>query len=355
MKQNQGRKIYLDILRIIAIFLVLFTHSGEDGNKLYRIVSERRLQIAYIMLDCFRTINNLILFMISGALLLGKNEGIVTIWRKRILRFLICLLFFSYVQVIWEYYSSSDIIGINIWETFKALINKPVWFSYWYLYRYICFLVMLPFLRNIAQKMNDSQFWYLLAVSIITLDLFPLMALSLGISKINFNIFGTFLDPLIVLYPLLGYYLEHYSEKLIKKWMYPVMGILSIGGVCIAVYMTIWNYEKNGKWEENYISLFNTITAVAVFFSVKKIVVWLEGRNLMKLKIVEIIQFASSTMFGIFLLENILKTFTKPVFNILSQYIPRIFACGIWLIVTMLFGNIIVGLLKRIPGVKRIL
>lgn len=119
--------------------------------------------------------------------------------------------------------------------------------------------------------------------------------------------------------------------------------------------MTIWNYEKNGKWEESYISLFNTITAVVVFYSVKKMVVWLEGNNLIKLKFVEIIQFASSTMFGIFLLENILKAFTKPVFNILSQYIPRIFACGIWLIVTMLFGNIIVGLLKRIPGLKKIL
>lgn len=42
---NHYRKIYLDILRVLAIFLVLFTHTGLNGNKLY------------IILDCFRTIN----------------------------------------------------------------------------------------------------------------------------------------------------------------------------------------------------------------------------------------------------------------------------------------------------------
>lgn len=37
--QSNNRKIYLDGLRILAIFLVLFTHTGTNGNKLYMVVS----------------------------------------------------------------------------------------------------------------------------------------------------------------------------------------------------------------------------------------------------------------------------------------------------------------------------
>lgn len=126
-------------------------------------------------------------------------------------------------------------------------------------------------------------------------------------------------------------------------------------GVMTAAYMTLWNYKNTGKWEETYISLFNTITAVAVFIFAKRIVIKLEENKLIKTKFVWLLQFVSSTMFGLYLLENILKTYTKPVFDILAQHIPRIFACGIWLIITMLFGNIVVGSLKRIPGLKKLL
>lgn len=60
-------------------------------------------------------------------------------------------------------------------------------------------------------------------------------------------------------------------------------------------------------------------------------------------------------MFGIYLFENILEALTNPLFNLLDRFIPRIFTCNIWIIVTMLMGSIIVGLLKKIPGLKKLL
>ena len=69
-----SRKFYLDILKVMAIFLVLFTHTGLNGNKLYTVTTKGMLQTVYTMLDCFRTINNPLLFMISGALLLRITE-----------------------------------------------------------------------------------------------------------------------------------------------------------------------------------------------------------------------------------------------------------------------------------------
>lgn len=350
--QTNNRKIYLDVLRILAIFLVLFTHTGTNGNKLYMVVSGEIQQKVYIMLDCLRTINNPLLFMISGALLLGKDENIDIIWKKRIMRFFICLLLFSYIQVIWNLYFSENQIRFNAWETFKSLLSNPLRPQYWFLYSYICFLAMLPFQRSIAQQLNDTQFKYLLILSIVTMDLFPLIALKLGIQRINFSIF---LNSFTTLYPLLGYYLDKNGDRLMKKWMYPIMMIVGILGVLFATHMTVWNYIEVGEWEERFITLFYTFTAVIVFLLIKKLMSWLERNNLIKSKVAGFIQFISSTTFGIYLLENILEKFTWPLFNTLRRFIPCIFACWIWIIVTMIFGAIVVKCMRKVPGLKKLL
>ena len=182
------------------------------------------------------------------------------------------------------------------------------------------------------------------------MDLFPLISLKLGIAKINFTIF---LNSFTTLYPLLGYYLDNYGESIMKTWMYPVIGILMLVGVFLAARMTIWNYAKSGNWEERYITLFYTFTAVTVFLLVKECVCLFGKNNLLKPIGIRFIQYISGTMFGIYLLENILESFTKPMFNALIKYMPRIFACGIWLVITMMFGNIIVALMKKVPGLKK--
>lgn len=224
--------------------------------------------------------------MISGALLLGKEEDIATIWRKRVVRFLICLLLFSYIQAIWNYFSSLDEAVFNIWEIFKNLLTRPIRTPYWYLYSYISFLVMLPFQRSIAKQMDDKQFMYLLILSIVTMDLFPLISLKLGISGINFSIF---LNSHPTLYPLLGYYLDNHSDKVTKKWLYFMMIFLIIWNIWFSAYMTIWNYTKSGNWEERYIGLFYTFTAVAVFFLVKKLISYLEQNKQLNYRIARLI------------------------------------------------------------------
>lgn len=128
-----------------------------------------------------------------------------------------------------------------------------------------------------------------------------------------------------------------------------------IAGLAIAAQMTIWNHSITGKWEENYITLFYTFTAVAIFIFVKKGISLLETRNKIRSKVTYFVQFVSSTIFGIYLFENILEKFTEPVFDMFNTFIPTIIACGMWLIVTMLFGSIVIGLLKKIPGIKNIL
>jgi len=188
LKDNFNRKIYLDILRIMAIFLVLFTHTGVRGAKLYTTTDNNFLRYIYVMFDCFRTINNPLLFMISGALLLGKEETIKEICRKRVLRFLVVLTAFTYMQVIYNCIINGTFDGFNIKHIFLNMLSEPVRTSYWYLYSYISFLVMLPFLRKIAVNINKKEFIYLFLLTIIIMDLFPLICIAFNIEKIKIYI-----------------------------------------------------------------------------------------------------------------------------------------------------------------------
>jgi len=346
------RKEYLDVLRIVAIFLVLFTHTGINGSKLYTI-SEGKFQIVYIYLDCFKTINNPLLFMISGALLLGKDEDIRTIWNKRVLRFIVVLITFSYIQMIYNCAILKNFNNFSIGGTFNKILAEPIRPQYWYLYTYISFLMMLPFLRKLAKGIDRQQFVYLLVLASVIQDIFPLLSLKLGIQGINFNIF---LNSVNTLYPLLGYYISQCSDGLImKKRTYILLFIISCLGITIAVKMTLWHHEKFNEWAEWYITLFSSWMAVTVFIFVKMITESLTACKRLTKKGISIINFISKTTFGIYLTENVLESITQPIFNILNEILPTLIACLLWLIATMIVGSIIIGILKKIPIIKKLL
>lgn len=345
MKLN--RKYYLDIAKIVAIFLVLFTHTGSIGNKLYTITDNEVMRFFYCMLDCLRTINNCLLFMVSGALLLGKEETIYEIFKKRVFRFVIVLVLFSFVATGYQCFKSGD------WSTFscigllKAIIISPVQASYWYLYSYISFLVMLPFLRKLA-KMDERLFLYLILINVGVSEIFPIIRMVLNINHINFSFF---MAEFVVAYPLYGYYLEsHWDEISKRKWIYPLLAVLSTCGITFSTVMTLRHYSMTGEWTESYICMFDTFLMIFAFVTIKKI-----GQKINGEKIGKLLSFFSSTVFGIYLLEFPLKDLTSPIFVLFDSFMPTLFACVGWLLVTMILGSIIVGGLKKIPGLGRLL
>jgi len=359
LNDNFNRKIYLDILRIMAIFLVLFTHTGVRGAKLYTTTDNNFLRYIYVMFDCFRTINNPLLFMISGALLLGKEETIKEICRKRVLRFLVVLTAFTYMQVIYNCIINGTFDGFNIKHIFLNMLSEPVRTSYWYLYSYISFLVMLPFLRKIAVNINKKEFIYLFLLTIIIMDLFPLICIAFNIEKINFSIF---LNSFTTVFPLFGFYIDKNwrgGGQMYKKhkYFYLLLILATITGIVSAAWLTIWNFNKTGNWEEKYITIFYSITSVFIFITIMQLSERFFNNAKLKNKknILKIIKFTSGTMFGIYLTENMLEAVTNFVYIWLSGFMPSIISCFIWIIITMFLGVVIIGMVKKIPVVNKFL
>lgn len=178
-RENSGKQlktVYYEWLRLIACFLVIFNHL--KGYVLYQNASGIK-QIGYMVVSIITKINVPLFFMISGALLLERQEDIVTVLRKRISRVCLVILLFSlgiYVEC-WLYALAQ---GRTYEFTLKRFLygvfarNLDETGAYWYLYAYLGFLFLLPFLQKLAKQMSRSDFSVLVMLRFVILSVIPL-------------------------------------------------------------------------------------------------------------------------------------------------------------------------------------
>lgn len=150
------RKTYLDALRIIAVFLVIFNHL--NGYLMYQISSGWKVWF-YMFLTMITRVNVPLFLMISGSLLLGKEEPISVILKKKFIRMFSVLLIFSTLLYA---VAAQENFSISVW--FLKISSNSIEGSYWYLYAYIGML-MLPYLRRIVKGFCDKDFIYIIVLN----------------------------------------------------------------------------------------------------------------------------------------------------------------------------------------------
>lgn len=175
-----ARKLHLDVLRILAIVLVVFNHSPACIFPSYA-ATPAFAYYGMLVLDICCKIAVPLFFMISGALLLGRDESMSRLFSKRVMRFLIVIVAYGVLQYgffIWTTH------GEMLWS-WKLLVraiysgwpvsNDPVGYpsAIWFLYAYLAMLLVLPFLRAMVRHLRDCDYLYLFALQIILVALLP--------------------------------------------------------------------------------------------------------------------------------------------------------------------------------------
>ena len=94
-KKPTARLVHPDILRILAIYLVAFNHTGDRGYMLFADSAGSALYFPYMAFSVLCKIAVPIFFMISGALLLPKEESFKQLFQKRVLRMAVVLILVS--------------------------------------------------------------------------------------------------------------------------------------------------------------------------------------------------------------------------------------------------------------------
>lgn len=337
--QEKGRILYLDILRILAIFLVLFTHTGTRGNHVWTITESPFERNISLIADCFRCIQTQLFMMISGALLLGKAEPWNVVYKKRIPRILVVLLISSvFYYLFWGYDGGVPDMLLMI---YTSQTDTPLW----YLYYYISLLLVLPFMRKMAQGMDEGEFRLFVFLSFFSLSVLPMLYTNFGIPHMNSQLSFWFCITGIV-YCFTGYYL---SKRNLNTLIIIILGSVALGFLLLGSYtnLKIWNENDNSLTEAGY-GMATYPLAVFVFAATKKI-------RFEKLpdKIKTMIKTIGECVFGIYIFGDVLLVSFRPFYDAIVQYMSPLIAVNFYLIVIVTIGTIGVYILRKVPLVRK--
>ena len=141
-----NRNITLDILRIIACFLVIVCHTYTWGfnKEEYNFVWFLSVAICLVSKTAVP-----IFFMISGYLNLKKDYTYKEIIKKTFTRILIPLLLFSALI----YFKNHREISIeNFYEFIIAFLQEDIMQHYWFLYALIGMYLITPIIRKMLKN-----------------------------------------------------------------------------------------------------------------------------------------------------------------------------------------------------------
>lgn len=357
VKQNKPKKLWLELVRIFAIYLVIFNHTGDYGFHYFATIGPGYRYWLFMAAAALTVMNIPLFYMISGYLLVGKEESLGTVWKKRIARYALVIVIFTFVQYLYLCFTSEDGFRetFSVWEWFVTMLSENIIVPYWFLYEYLGFLVMLPLYRRMLQNMKEEEFHYLFLLYIIFTGALPIVEYLLTrwhtILNISFNI--AYITGDLLVYPALGYYLSKKSKPSWKQLA--VLWALSLLCVVYTCLMTQYKIDVVRQLSEARVgTFFKTlicIPAVTVFLTFRKLFEDVDFHP----GVEKLILSMGSCVFGIYLLEQIGRSVFYDTGMFLVDHLPNFVATLIYCVIVLLGTYLVVFVLKKIPGLKRLI
>ena len=354
MSAAARREGWLDGLRIFAAFLVIVNHTN---SYVFKAASPEQaewwLSIALYYLS---KIAVPLFVMISGACLLPKQDG----WRavgRRALRMLLVLLLFSY-----GYYAYDAWVNWGLWPrlanvgAFLTLVwTQQITDSFWYLYFYLGLLAMLPFLQRLAQALRRRELLCLISACFLLDGLWPLAAHYAPALALP----SYFQAPLFTVYAGLffaGYWIRGLKAPSRGQMLGAGLGLAASLAVSVALTRVEYGLVVPGEkyWfmdDRLHPALPTLLAAICAMLLFKG---WLArplGERLSR-ALTEL----GGCAFGIYLVQDWLIAQSRyRLFEPLRGVLPAFLSALLWEIAVFAAALVIAWLLKRVPGLKKLL
>lgn len=343
-KTKNTHFLWVDIIRIIAIVAVLINHTVAqflvDWNKISLI--------NWLIADVYGAVIRFavpVFIILSGYLLLDKQEDDLVFFSKRFSKVVIPLFAWSILYMIFK--TNYDISSIFSKVFIKEFLTESIYYHLYFLYIIIGLYIITPLLRRILACANLRDVYYYL---IIWFFFNPVVQL--------FATFGyNFTLPVEAATGYLGYYIMGYAIRKTKI----TSNIVNLSGVLVFISLIatiVGTYVMTSNAGQMNNSFTHGLTITIVIYSTCLFILLRE--NLSRLTITDrwqkiIIKIGGATM-GIYLIHPIFLTLIlNGYFGIypLSEKVlsPLI---SVPLVASLLFvvSLITVLILQKIPFVK---
>lgn len=224
-KEKQGRMANLELLRCVAMMMVVVLHYLGKGNLLADLTGPQLTgaELAAWLLECFCIVAVNVYMFISGFFLCTssfKVSRLIQLWLQ-----------------VWVYSVGIGLVGAftgvmvgtDVDTHFLLTLLFPVSMGhYWFMTAYIFLYLLLPFVGMAARKMEKRQMQVALALLLLT------FCIVKSVLPVRFEMDGQGYDCLWYLCVFLtAAYIRRFGSALFeKRWLGPV---LYVGG-CVLIF-----------------------------------------------------------------------------------------------------------------------
>jgi len=347
----------VDLLRTVAIILVILLHAAIEGNPNLNIMSPQGVQLWWTsnIYDSIARSAVPLFVMLTGALLLQPNkvdEPLRVFFKKRWNRMGIPVIFWGAIFFAWDFLVKGQ--SLSVLSILQGLFAGP-YVHFWYVYILIGLYLITPILRVVVAHADWRIIRYFLIIWFIGSGIITLVTLYSNLSAQTI----WFKDNVFLLTGLIGYFiLGAYAVKLRFR-----TSILYLGLILSTAWTIVGTFFLVGTLGESYGQFFHEATSFSVIIASVTLFLILaaipsqtiENRFPRGNKILQVI--SQNTLpiylFHIIILETLQKGYLG--FKISVTTMNPIIEIPLVTTVTLFLCLAIIVPLKKLPYVKRII
>ena len=284
--------------------------------------------------------------MITGALLLDKEETVSELFSKRVVRIAAVIVLFTGVHYVVDVLRG-QIANASPADFLGGLAQNTLVEQYWYLYAYLGLLILLPVLREWVKGMRPQTFTYLFVLEAVLGVLVPLGYDAAGWTFPSL----LWIVPVYFYYLLMGYALEKGKLRFLQNGN---SRCLVTGGIvaCVtaAAFLCIGLGTLRG-YEREDLEYLTPILSILCFEGVRRFC----ERHPFRERTNQWIAFLGSCSFGIYLTEHLVRILLLPLYLYLTEHSVGVIACTVYVAGTYVIGLFLTWILKKLPLIGKLL
>ena len=316
---------WVDLIRVIGAFLVVMAHISYQGGG-SALISSYYFVISRIAVPLF--------FMVSGYLLLRKEESYEDFFRKRALKVLIPFFVWSVIYMLWKREGFDMPFSMKLVASYLLkILRGPRENHLWFFYALIGLYLFTPILRVFVARASVRDLVYFCGLWFLVVPVFSFLQEFTPI-KIGFELY------FIAGYS--GYFMLGYLLGMFQYAKYQLYGLAFLF-LMFSVGTTILSYLVKSEYFVGYLSMNIVLMTAFAFILLREVQI---GDNLYRF----LFPFSRAS-FGIYLVHVIVLAELEKL-----PFVSGWFSAGSSVYMIPLLGLlgflvsfVIVAVIQRIP------
>lgn len=341
-KARPARKDGFSYIRAVSCIAIIVLHTVFSSSLMYQnSLTPAQATASHVVSNCMMWAVPCFV-MVTGALLLApaKELSYRKLFGKYVFRIFVLLVTFCMVFRVFDIFMNHEAVNAGaFFKGFYQMFTATSWSHLWYLYLLIGLYLLLPFYRMVAKHSHALDWKYLLVIYTVFLSLVPLLK-----NWVNCG-FYVHVSTIYPFYLFCGYFIHKKAPQMraTTAWLLLAAGTVAIILLTILRWQTGWK-QLEALWEYSSILV---IAQSAGFFA-------LVSRCKGKVAVRKILLQIDRCSLGIYLIHMIFVRLFLRYWG-LNPYAGGVLAFVGLILLIFVISFVITWLLKRIPGVRRIL